>query len=241
MQEIPKIMKWILLPGLHGGGELFQPFLETLPETKHIEVISYPNDRMFRFGEYVAFVKNSVLQNEPYLLLAESFSGLIAIKLAAENPANLKALILCATFLRHPVRRFESNIFRLFGKALFKRRPPDWVLKHYLLGQNPPAHLLHTFKTQISKVSPEILHARAKLALETDVSAEFHSLKLPVLWLSASQDKLLAKVIHEPMENMKHASIDSPHLMLQCRPEATIDQILIFMELVNSGMEKRER
>jgi hypothetical protein len=52
--------------------------------------------------------------SEPFVLLAESFSTPVAIRVAAENPTNLKGLILCAGFATSPV----SGLPRMLGWLL---------------------------------------------------------------------------------------------------------------------------
>jgi pimeloyl-ACP methyl ester carboxylesterase len=70
-------------------------------------------------------VKWEVPAGEDYVLLAESFSGPVAIEIAAIHPTNLKALVLSATFVFKP-SLFPSSLSFLTGESLFAVEPPQF-------------------------------------------------------------------------------------------------------------------
>jgi len=94
----------ILLPGMDGTGELFERFLNVLPAWIHPKVVRYPSCQALSYTDLLALVRSTLPASEPFVVLAESFSTPIAIRLAAEGPPNLKALIICAGFIESPVR-----------------------------------------------------------------------------------------------------------------------------------------
>lgn len=59
-----------------------------------------PFSRLYRA---FSFVIDAIPRTRPFVLLAESFSTPLAVKLAATNPSNLKGLIICAGFIKNPV------------------------------------------------------------------------------------------------------------------------------------------
>ncbi len=75
----PNDLKLFLLPGLDGTGLLFEPLLKELPKECIAEVISYPFDQPQTFEQHVKHVVGKLPENEPIALLAESFSGPVAI------------------------------------------------------------------------------------------------------------------------------------------------------------------
>lgn len=87
----------VLLPGLDGSGELFAPLVAKLAETVDTRIVRLPLD-----GEQTqrALAQRllPLLPSEPFALLAESFSGAVALELARLKPAGLRQLILVATF-----------------------------------------------------------------------------------------------------------------------------------------------
>src|SRR5688572_6495247 len=92
----------VLLPGMDGSGSLFDDFIAALG-TRTI-TIAYPPDRPLNYEQLERFVESS-LPGEPYILLGESFSGPIAIRLASRCLPNLQAVVLVCTFATLPGRR----------------------------------------------------------------------------------------------------------------------------------------
>jgi pimeloyl-[acyl-carrier protein] methyl ester esterase len=66
-------VKLVLLAGLDGTGQLFQPLLENLPSTIEPKVISYPTDIFLNYVELESYVQKQCPKDEPFVLLAESF------------------------------------------------------------------------------------------------------------------------------------------------------------------------
>ena len=88
----------VLLPGLDGTGSLFAPLLANLPETLVPVVVKYPPDQVLYYEQLFPYIREVMPWNESYILLAESFSGPLAIKFAAEQPENIHALVLASAF-----------------------------------------------------------------------------------------------------------------------------------------------
>jgi pimeloyl-ACP methyl ester carboxylesterase len=108
-----------MLPGMDGTGDLFKPLLESCPEEFEAVVLSYPRDRHADTEELVDLIRRHLPEDQA-VLVAESFSGYLAIRVAATFPLKIKALILCNAFLRSPAPRLA----RLFPWSLMMRRKP---------------------------------------------------------------------------------------------------------------------
>lgn len=89
-------MKLILLPGMDGTGDLFDPIVSHLSGHCTIEIISYLRDKYLDYEALVSYVKERLQRSEDYLPLAESFSGTIAYQ-------RLQAVIQ----LQRPIRDIE--------------------------------------------------------------------------------------------------------------------------------------
>lgn len=122
-----KEVKIILLPGLDGTGELFGPFLAKIPEHWSALVVSYPRDQLMNYPECVAFARDRLPVDEDFVLLGESFSGPVSIALAAQHHPNLRGLVLCNSFARHPW-------WQVFGAlpwpSIFSRPIPSLIMRH---------------------------------------------------------------------------------------------------------------
>ena len=90
----------VLLPGMDGTGLMFGPILPFL-EGLDPRVVRYPAE-LTSYPDCLAFARAQLPLDRPFLLLGESFSGPIAIALAAERPEGLQGLVLCVTFARNP-------------------------------------------------------------------------------------------------------------------------------------------
>ena len=91
-------MKLVLLPGMDGTGELFDPFLASISGSFEPIVVDYPPNESFGYERLEEVARANLPADGPYVLLAESFSGPIAISIAASVPKGLVALVLCCHF-----------------------------------------------------------------------------------------------------------------------------------------------
>jgi pimeloyl-ACP methyl ester carboxylesterase len=92
----------VLLHGMDGTGALFAAFRHALGPGVRTIVVSYPPDEDLGYAGLEAVARLQLPQDEPFTLLAESFSGPIAISIAASRPAGLRGLILVCSFGRSP-------------------------------------------------------------------------------------------------------------------------------------------
>jgi len=101
------LMKIVLLPGLDGTGNLFNPLLKFIPE-ENVVVIALPTQGEQTYSALAEYCKGR-MPREPYILVAESFSGPIGLMLAASEDCFLNKLVLVATFASPP-KPFASKL-----------------------------------------------------------------------------------------------------------------------------------
>ena len=99
MDQLDEI-ELVFLPGLDGTGLSYGPLGEAMPENVRVTVVRYPTDQKLSFGELVQCAYEQLPRNKPLVLIAESFSGPIAISLASSFPSHIKGIIFCATFMK---------------------------------------------------------------------------------------------------------------------------------------------
>src|SRR5688572_28354175 len=97
----------VLLPRMDGTGELFAPFVAALGPDQSVVVVRYPTDRTHCYAELEPIARAALPIDQPFVLLGESFSGPVAISIAAAPPHQLKGLVLCCTFARNPYPWFS--------------------------------------------------------------------------------------------------------------------------------------
>lgn len=198
-------MKLLLLPGLDGTGRLFRPFVEALPSGLEPEVVSYPADLCLSYEELLLRI---AVPSGPFAIVGESFSGPLAIRLAAARPAGLRGLILVGTFARQPMPRFLG---KLAHPALFSLRPPEAALRALLTDS-----CVRDVADAIASVRPEVLAHRIREVLAVDVARELAAVDVPILTLAGRRDRLVRPA---PLRaDATHVVLDAPHLVLQSRP-----------------------
>jgi pimeloyl-[acyl-carrier protein] methyl ester esterase len=181
----------VLLPGMDGTGLLFDPLVKALSGTLPFTVVAYPPTAPAGYADLQAFAESAMPSDESIVLLGESFSGPIAIALAAKYPKRVKAVILCCTFARCP-RPFLAPLRSLAAWAPIKQLPMA-IACAALLGRHATTELRCALNAALSKVSASALRERLKAVLSVDVSAELARLAVPILNLRASDDLLVPK------------------------------------------------
>lgn len=218
----------VLLPGMDGTGELFRPLLNALGDQFKTQVIRYPVDKPLGYEALSTIVRSALPVNEPYVILGESFSGPIAIALAAEPHQMLKGLILCCTFARNPHPALTwPGMFIPIGRV------PTTLLSYLLLGRFSTAPLRSALAKAIGQVSLVTLRERVRAVMAVDVSAMLRNVNVPCVYLQASDDRLVpasaSAHIKAVLPAAKVLQIDAPHCLLQAAPDEAARAVSAFM------------
>ena len=234
----------VLLPGLDGTGELFAPFLNCPDNPFGCSVVSYPRDRLVNYHQLIPRIRGLMPWDESYTLVAESFSGPLALLFAAAQPEHIRAIVLVASFASNPLRPpFEWVQFLL--KTSWLQKPlSERVLQKFLFGEDCPPMLAGKIMETIRSVQPDVLAHRIRMILDTDAREHLRSCEKPILYLMGSQDKILGRrgldAMLEVRPDIASVEVDAPHLVLQRRPRealAAIDAFLREQELLGPRRE----
>jgi pimeloyl-[acyl-carrier protein] methyl ester esterase len=215
----------ILLPGLDGTGTLFQPLLAALPPTLRPAVISYPANAVRRHSDLLQLIEASLPSDSPFAVIAESFSGPLALAIAARHPKQLVAVTLAGAFLGKPVRFLPSWLRFLIGPYLFWFSPPRLLVRRFLAGPLASPELVRDVVNTLGLVAPSVLAARVRDTLSVDATADFVRCRVPLLYIEGTQDKLLDPATVTKLKalrpDLEYVSIEAPHFILQrCPAEA---------------------
>jgi len=221
----------VLLPGLDGTGELFAPFVAALAEVS-TRVVGYPHDRAMDYAEHEAFARTRLPADDDYILLGESFSGPIAIAIAASRPAGLRGLILCVSFASNPLPMF-SPLSRLVRALPAARIPPSLAAPWLYAGRATP-ELRRAHAAAMARVSARVLAARVAAILSVDRRAQLARIDVPLLYLRAKADRLVgnsaARAILHALPDAQLVEFDAPHFLLQTEPQACAAVTRAFMQ-----------
>jgi pimeloyl-ACP methyl ester carboxylesterase len=222
----------VVLPGLDGTATLLSDFVEAVRATfDSVITISYPRDQVLDYKQLESLARLSLPSEGPFVLLGESFSGPIALSIAADPPPNLVGLILSTTFAKNPVSLLRP--FACLTPLAPVRTLPMSVLSWWLLGNWATPKIKNALRAALQSVASPVLRARAANALRSDVTECLNKIAVPVLYLRASEDRLLSSAVGESLiSSLPHATlvtIPGPHLLLQRAPTVSAQAIAAFV------------
>jgi len=221
----------VLLPGMDGTGLLFEGFVSALGRELEVRVIAYPSTGALGYAELESHVREALPTRGEYVVLGESFSGPIAISIAAPRPAGLVGVILCASFVSNPRPRF-APCRHVIGLLPISATPLA-VLNAALLGRFTTPLLRSELAKAMAQVSSDALRARLQAVLSVDVSAHLKTIDVPVLYLLAKYDRVVPLDALEHLIRLHPATqvepIEAPHFLLQAAPTAAATAVRGFL------------
>lgn len=228
----------VLLPGMDGTGTLFEAFVATLGSEFNVKVVSYPTTEPLGYPELESIARTALPSEGPFVILGESFSGPIAVSLAASCSPQLKGLVLCCTFVRNP--RPVFSVLKPFIGVLPITFAPMHVLVHLLLGRSSTAALRTSLTQALAQVSPSALRARLRAVLSVDVSAKLAEVNVPVLYLRASQDRVVpqaaSKLVSQLCPSAEVVQLEAPHFLLQAVPSEAARIVAAFVREIENAL-----
>lgn len=220
----------VLLPGMDGTGLMFEPFVTAL-QGFEARVVRYPAE-LTSYPDCLGFARKALPADRPFLLLGESFSGPVAIALAAERPRGLLGLVLCSTFACNP--RPELSWLAPLVRLLPPLPLPMPLLRRLLLGGQAPEPLTRLVTRMLPQFPTATLKGRLLAVGTVDHTALLARLQVPVLALCASQDRLVTPAatdwIRAHLASLDVVTLQGPHWLLQTRPEACALAIRAFLK-----------
>lgn len=215
-----KTPQLVLLPGLHGTCELMQDFTAALGGDVKTLAVDYPRDRPLAHAELAALVKPMLPVGKPFVLVGESFSGPVALQLAAERPHGLRGVVLSTSFAANPrpgLARFADLARTVPAQAL-----PTSVFTFWLLGRWTTPKLRADFAQVLATVDSGVLAERLVACLRTDVRALLPAIDVPLLYLRGTRDRLVpptaGELIAKQARRARIVDLEAPHCLLQAIP-----------------------
>ena len=125
-----------MLPGIDGSGDLFREFAAIAPSSATPLVTPLP-----AIGLYAELFKELAVtlpESGKFAILAESFSGPLAIRLAVLFAPRVVSLVLCNTFATSP----RHHALRMIPwRLVFSFPPPAGIIRGLLLDSAAPQNL----------------------------------------------------------------------------------------------------
>jgi pimeloyl-ACP methyl ester carboxylesterase len=206
----------VLLPGMDGTGDLFDPFLARLDPAVRVTVVRYPADRVLGLEALQDWARAALPAEGRYVLLGESFSGPIAVALAGADPPRLAGLVLCCTCVRNPWPWLPVALLRPLVGLLPMARTPPALLCRALLGRFETPALRAAVGAALAKVGSAVLQARLRALMSVDVSGALAAVRVPTLYLRARHDRMIPASAADLVLRLRPSTrLDAPHGLLQ--------------------------
>lgn len=203
---------------MDGTGKLFAKLLPYLDESC-TDIIPLPDHGSQTYEQLTAYVK-SRLPEQDYILVAESFSGPIAVSLANESPTGLKGMVLVATFISPPNKMLLRLAEHLPIRTLLGLPLSSAVLRVFMLGSDARDVDIAAFKDIIRTIQPEVLKRRLQAIRSLSVAGKVS--KIPAVSVRATVDRLVPAdrtfEIRRCFDNLVEKTVAGPHFILQSRP-----------------------
>jgi pimeloyl-ACP methyl ester carboxylesterase len=221
-------MRLIVLPGLDGTGALSDPLCERLAQFFDVEAIRYPNE-LSSYADVALWLKPR-LPTDDFVIVAESFSGPLAVMLAETRPTNLKALVLVASFARspRPVPPFFAAILYLLP---IRSVVLIWLSRWLLVGKWGARSFPQDFVTVIRPVPRLTLARRLREVLRVNVVKTLQTVAIPRLLVAGAADALVPASRTEDFRaaGWTVVTVDGPHFLNLTRPQVVADAIRAFL------------
>lgn len=208
-------MRVVVLPGLDGWAEPRRAFAEALPAWARPERVEYPPEQSLGYDALERRIRGEWIA-ESTVLVAESFSGPLAIRIAADPPRGLRGLVLVASFARVPVPRAARHLVhgRLVGA------PPEAFLRAFLVGRDAPEDLVRMASDAIAAVPRQVLTHRLREAMSADVRPELARVPVPIMAIAGARDRVIfwGDTLTAVRPDIRREVLEAPHTVLQRRP-----------------------
>lgn len=216
----------VFLPGFDGEPGLRRDFVDALALEAPVRLVRYPRYPLGTLDAYQRFAAGEAKGILPRVLVAESFSGLVAARWAARDP-QVAALVLCGAFARNPVGVMANlgavlpSLTKLGPRltGAFARGPRDFVHREWATG----------LEKALREMRDEVVAERLRMIAGEDVRAELASVRSPIVLLQYDGDQVIPVRARRELESVCHNAavvrIDGPHFAIETQPRACAEAI----------------
>jgi pimeloyl-ACP methyl ester carboxylesterase len=221
----------VLLPGLDGTGKLHTAFRSALPPELSVSCIPYPGDLPLDYAALTDYVFARLPSEADFVLLAESYAGPLAVRLAARAPRGLKGVIFSTSFAKNPWPAL--SFAKPIAARLSIRSLPRWFRALFMWGSARRGAAPAQAERASAGVDDAVLRQRMLSVLTVDDSALLRRVALPSLVMRATRDLIVpraaARLLMRQLPQARLVTIEGPHLLLQSRPQECAAAVLDYL------------
>lgn len=216
----------VFLPGFDGIGELRGDFLKALQRNHPVRAVTYPSRRLGTLDAYRQHAMSFMPVDWKPVLVAESFSGLVAARWAALDP-RVRGVVLCGAFARNPL-----------GWATQVGASVPWLLRYgpTLIPATPSERdspqrreWVKGFRSAMRGLPGSVIAERLRIIATEDVTPSLASLRVPVVLVQFQADEVIRRDARAHLEAVCHNAqvlrMPGPHFALESRPQDCAEAI----------------
>jgi pimeloyl-ACP methyl ester carboxylesterase len=188
--------------------------------------VSDPDQAYLSYDQLEELVVRKLPVAGKYVIIAESFSGPIALQIANRAYGDLEVIALVSSFAYRPLGWKGSVLARVPLNLIFRLPLPDFILRTVLLGGSASADDLDRARQVISQVRPHVLVSRLREALTSDYGKHQIPTSVRVIAVFAEYDHLLGhrsrQSLAEVCPKAEIEIVSAPHFAVQTAPTAVL-------------------
>ena len=220
----------VFLPGFDGAAELREEFVQVLASIAPARSIGYPNRTLETLNGYARFAAAQVGPESRPVLVAESFSGLVAARWAAQDP-HVAAIVICGGFARSP------NAWASLGASMPSTAQffgANFTNPMSLMSGDPARkRWSQALATALGALHRDVVAERLRIIATEDVSAELKGLRIPVILAHFKEDIVVGADSLEVLEAACHdpvvVTIPGPHFTIETRPREAAEALRLHL------------
>jgi pimeloyl-ACP methyl ester carboxylesterase len=240
MSAPPAPTEIVFLPGFDGVAQLREPFVSALGAQHPARALGYPNHALETLSGYVRFAAARLAPDARPVLVAESFSGLVAARWAAQDP-HVAALVLCGAFARSPVP------WAAIGASM--PRMAQFLGANFLspmsFGSRDAARRRWTgaLAAALRAMREDVIAERLRIIATEDVSRDLAGLHIPVVLVHFDDDLVIGAAARGQIESVCHNAqvvrVPGPHFAIETRPRECAAALLPTVTALFGGSATR--
>lgn len=215
----PRPNEIVFLPGFDGVAELRHEFVSELGAVAPARGVGYPNSKLETLNGYARFAASQVTAESRPVLVAESFSGLVAARWAAQDP-HVAAIVLCGAFVRNPVA-FTGLGASMPGAAQFFAANMMNPMS-FFSGDPARRQWSQALQAAVGSMHRDVIAERLRIISAEDVEQELAGLKIPIVLVQFQDDVVIDARARDALESACNQArivrIPGPHFTIEIRP-----------------------
>lgn len=220
----------VFLPGFDGNAELRRDFTSALGKRHDVRTVSYPNRTLGSLDAYRVQAMGEAPVDWRPVLVAESFSGLVATRWASLD-ARVEALVLCGSFARNPLG--YATQLGASWPALVKMGPALMNPAAQLSSEPARRRWAAGFSRTMGELRNDVVAERLRLIAGEDIGPALAALAVPIVLVQFDDDLVITPMARAQLvaacARPHVVRLPGPHFALETRAAecaAAIDRAL---------------